>query len=448
MNQGKKTVALLVIILLTILLIGCKAAEQTILVDLFAERTLSLQKARTDVQWQSSDQSVVSVDQNGRIAALKPGKADVSATVQGKAVEIFHLIVEVVPVTDIQIDPSEISLELDESIILTYTLSPTNASDYEIEWSSSDMKVATVDKEGKVSVNRPGTALISCTAPSGVSKSCEITVTEIMAKEITPELTELSIEEAEQQTIGYTVAPESAAAHGATWTSSDESVATVSEDGTITALKPGQCVVAVQVDAQVAQIEVTVTEMTAKSITPDMTELTLDIESQATVNISVLPETTAAHEAIWTSSDESVATVSSDGTILALDTGRCTVTVQVDDQTAQIQVEVTKLNAREREIVGKWTGTTAKANGKVSLATEVTLWLYEDKTGVLKVGDDQYAIVSWNFVLDSTSDNGQLISGYRIFSKDLGTWTAGLMGTTFGVSFTDDTDVLLIFFKR
>lgn len=325
MKHIVKMAALVFAALLCLSLVGCaKPVEHTEKVELFSEKTLLLDKDRDGVDWESDSPKTVSVDQKGRIKGLKPGDADVTALVKDKPVEIFHVTVEVVPVEKIEITPAELTLEMNESATLSYTLSPSDASDYKIEWKSSDDTVATIDEAGKLQALRPGTASISCTAPSGVSKTCEVTVTEIMAKEV--------------------------------------------------AL--------------------------------DTADVTLDIDGEQTVHCIVKPDSAASHPATWTSSDTSVATVDEHGVITAKSSGTCTILVQVDEKTAQMQVSVTKLNAKERAVAGTWKMTSAHMNGKTSYLTGIQLILREDKTAVLDFSSgSSIEIVEWGLYQKSSDSS-------------------------------------------
>ena len=85
-----------------------------------------------------------------------------------------------VKVTEITLDQYTIGdLETTKSVKLTATVLPDNATNKEVEWTSSDTSIATVDAEGNVSCLKTGAATITCTAKdgSGVSAKCEISIT-------------------------------------------------------------------------------------------------------------------------------------------------------------------------------------------------------------------------------------------------------------------------------
>ena len=361
MKHIVKMAALMFAALLCLSLVGCaKPVEHTEKVELFSEKTLLLDKDRDGVDWESDSPKTVSVDQKGRIKGLKPGDADVTALVKDKPVEIFHVTVEVVPVEKIEITPAELTLEMNESATLSYTLSPSDASDYKIEWKSSDDTVATIDEAGKLQALRPGTASITCTAPSGVSKTCEVTVTEIMAKEVTLSDTEITLDSDGKKQVSYTVKPDSAASHAATWKSSDETIASVSGDGTIT----------------------------------------------------------------------------------ARGTGQCTVTVQVDDQTAEVRVQITDLCKEERQVIGKWRSKGGSVNGKVSVFTDAYLTLDENKTGKLTVGDENYTISSWFYLQDTKANDGEVFRVYSVVLSSGKSMTMLVSDKTFGLAISDSAFLL------
>ncbi len=264
MKHNKVWLALLCAVLAAAMMMGCSMVKQhSETVNLFTEKTLTLEKPQDGVTWFSANSEIVTVDGSGKIKAIKPGSTDVTASVNEKAVEVFHLTVEVVPVASITLTPIEDAIEMNDTAKLGYTLSPMDASDYEIRWTSSDTSVATVAADGTVTGVAPGTATLTCTAPSGVSASAEITVTEIKAKEIIADQAKVEMDLEGTQRIGYTVVPETAKDHTATWTSSDDSVATVDQNGTVTAKKGGRCTVTVEIDGKKTEIEVEVSGLIA-----------------------------------------------------------------------------------------------------------------------------------------------------------------------------------------
>ena len=130
--------------------------------------------------------------------------------------------------TSIKLDKTALSLAEGESATLTATVSPDNATNKTVTWSSSDKSVATVSSSGKVTAVKAGTAKITAKAGDKTA-TCTVTVSEkvIAVTSIKLDKTSLSLTEGETATLTATVSPDNATDKTVTWTSSDKSIATV-----------------------------------------------------------------------------------------------------------------------------------------------------------------------------------------------------------------------------
>ena len=149
----------------------------------------------TSVTWSSSNPSVATVDNTGKVTAVAPGTgpATITATAKdGSGVSAScEVTVEkkIVTVSSITLSQTSATLTEGETLVLTATVTPEDADDKSISWSSSNPSVATVDNTGKVTAIAPGIATITATANdgSGVSASCVVEVKEkLLGKCATP----------------------------------------------------------------------------------------------------------------------------------------------------------------------------------------------------------------------------------------------------------------------
>lgn len=188
------------------------------------------------VTWSSSDESVAKVD-NGKVAALKSGKATITAKCGDKTAECAVTVT--VPVSSITLDKSTLSLVIGESATLTAVVKPDDATDQNVTWTSSDESVAKVDN-GKVTAIKSGKATITAKC-DGKTAVCAVTVT-VPVSSITIDKTTLSLAIGEFVTLIATVKPDDATDKTVVWSSSDESIAKV-DNGKVTALKIGSATV-------------------------------------------------------------------------------------------------------------------------------------------------------------------------------------------------------------
>ena len=135
------------------------------------------------ITWSSSDSSVVSVDANGNVKALKEGKATITVTTNdGNYTASCTITVtkkdNTVKVTGVTLDKTKLSLYVDDSAKLTATVKPSNATNKNVTWKSSNPAVASVDQNGNVKALKAGTATITVTTNDGnYTASCTVTVT-------------------------------------------------------------------------------------------------------------------------------------------------------------------------------------------------------------------------------------------------------------------------------
>jgi len=137
-----------------------------------------------------------------------------------------------IEVEDVDIRNDTEVLLPDDVVTLTAVVSPNNAFDKSLSWTSSDESVATVDSQGVVTAIGMGTATIKAETSNGVYDECQIVVSGVL---MNYELSTGSV-----MKMSATVLPSGTTA---VWTSDNESVATVAQDGTVTAVAPGYAVI-------------------------------------------------------------------------------------------------------------------------------------------------------------------------------------------------------------
>ena len=215
-----------------------------------AETDEKLAKAasKLTVGWTSSDESVATVDATGMVVAVSAGEADITASVTDSEMSAVCKVTVKVAAKDITV-PDNLDVKLNDGNETTVeaTVSPADATDVKVNYASTDEAVATVDKDGRVQILQPGECDIATTLTQEGKKVVE-KKTHIKAfyevEGITLDKTEGILTAGNTVTLNATVLPEEIADETiVTWTSSDEKVATVDENGKVTAIAAGEATI-------------------------------------------------------------------------------------------------------------------------------------------------------------------------------------------------------------
>ena len=215
-----------------------------------AETDEKLAKAasKLTVEWTSSNESVATVDATGMVVAVSAGEADITASVTDSEMSAVCKVTVKVAAKDITV-PDNLGVKLNDENETTVeaTVSPADATDVKVSYASTDEAVATVDKDGRVQVLQPGECDIVTTLTQEDKKVVE-KKTHIKAyyevEGITLDKTEGILTAGNTVALNATVLPEEIADETTvTWTSSDEKVATVDENGKVTAIAAGEATI-------------------------------------------------------------------------------------------------------------------------------------------------------------------------------------------------------------
>lgn len=291
-----------------------------------------------DGEWSSSNEDVATVDSRGNVTATGSGRARITLDpIVGPLVYCDVDVIQIDP-TDIFI-PSSLTVYAGESSTLSATLAPYNATTT-LTWYSKDTGVATVSS-GKVTGVAEGSTIVYAKTANGLtSNDCKVNVYYRKPTAIALDKTSLTLPVGSSKQLKYSLTPSHAKAL-VEWSSSNPSIVSVSNDGTLNALKVGKSSITTTTDnGCIATCTVEVLPLPILLSIPET--LTIDYSNSYKLDVQSYPaDSYLALE--WTSSDESVAVVSSDGEVKGVGVGHATVTVIASNGVSiSCDVEVTE----------------------------------------------------------------------------------------------------------
>ena len=307
------------------------------------------------VTFSSSATDVASVDDQGNITAKSPGEATITVTTKdgGKTATVKVTVKakpdDTIAVTGVALDKDNLLLIEGDTDKLTATVQPADATNKGVKFNSSDSNVVTVDNEGNVTAVGVGTATITVTTDDGGKQAtCAVTVEpkELPVEGITLNPESITLKEGESFQLNATISP-AGADQEMEWASQNDRIATVDDNGLVTAVKAGQTGIAVRSKAypdKQAVCQVTVTPDDAlKGIRFPVTEINIVAGESQELNIIYDPEYAANKNVTWSSSDSAIASVT-DGTVTGINEGTATITATSEEGgfTANCLVTVSK----------------------------------------------------------------------------------------------------------
>lgn len=225
-------------------------------------------------------------------------------------------IIEVVPVSGVELNIETVSMEVGDTINLVANVIPNNATNKNVTWLVLDENILSLNEEGFTALTEGSTRILVTTEDGGFTDSCEVTVSAITVpiESINiPNSLELETSSTPYE-IPITILPENATSESLVWTISDESVATIL-DGLVTPISEGSAIITVStMDGRITdycELIVSSSIVNVESVVLNETEMTIPLENIdfPTLTATVYPDNATYDEIIWSSSDENIATV-------------------------------------------------------------------------------------------------------------------------------------------
>ncbi len=288
------------------------------------------------ITWKSDNPAVATVDQFGLVRAVGVGTTYISAASDDNPFIVKKCkITSGIQATGVTLNATSVELYETATKMLVPTITPANATNKKVIWSSSDPSVASVNVDGVVTAVSQGTAVITCTTQdSSRTAKCTVKVLKtIKSKSVSLDSKSLTLNDGTSATLTASIKPDNVSITSLNWRSTNKKVATVNENGVIKAVGPGTCkIVATTKDTgKKAVCKVTVVETPVKRVKLSRSTLTLAMNKTYTLKATTVPSYATNQKMTWTTSNKKIVRVSKTGKIRAVAPGTATVTVISQD---------------------------------------------------------------------------------------------------------------------
>lgn len=294
--------------------------------------------SKLNLTWTSSDEDVATVDETGLVTAVGAGEADVTVSVADANISsTTHVKVVITPTGVEAPDSIELVTNGENSKALGAKMTPEDATEVKLAYESSDENVATVDENGVVTAVADGECVITTYVTADIPATAENAEAKPVVDEVASSEAEVADSAADSEV------PDDAA-------SSEPKDTTDSSFGVVP-------------DSLSAETKVTVTT-NVEQIVLNKTEGVLTVGNSVTVTATVTPDNATNTTVNWTSSDEKVATVDSNGKVTAVAAGNATITATSEsdgDVSADYALTVNKAAVKQNKPATNYSGTTGSA---------------------------------------------------------------------------------------
>ena len=302
--------------------------------------------------WQSAAPHIASVSVQGdrrkaTVGGNSPGMAriTVSSPVMGRSAASTITVRQ--SVGSVGLNRNSLPLTIGQTSQLTHTISPSNAYDKSVTWSSSNPNIAVVSSSGLVTARGAGTVTVTVTTrEGGKTASCTVTVSNVSVANVRLVPNSLVLNIGNTANLSPTVNPANATNKNLTWSSSNNNIATVSASGQVRAVAPGNATITARSVSNpnvfdICTVNVRTIPVASVRISPG-NNITLDIDKSADLTATIDPTNATNKTVTWSSSNNNVATVSSAGRVTAKGAGNATISVRTNDggRTASLTVTV------------------------------------------------------------------------------------------------------------
>jgi uncharacterized protein YjdB len=393
------------------------------------------------IKWSSDNTSIATTSRNGLITGVAPGITIIRVTDESGVVHYTDCAISVheavVPVVGVSIGKSETTISVNGVETLNHTVSPQNATNKNVMWSSNDTSVVTVDGNGKITGISAGSATVTLTSEDGgFTSSCVITVSNetIAVTGVSLNKTALTVSVNGTEQLSATVAPENATDKNVTWSSNASDIVTVNAEGLITGIAVGTATVTATSEdgGFTASCVITVEEaaIPVTDLSLNKTVFTVSVNGTEQLVATVVPTNATNKNVTWSSNATNVATVNNEGLITGISAGTATITVTSEDGgfTASCVITVNEATipvtgvALNKTAINMYIGDVEQLLATVvpDNAANTGITWSSSATTVVTIGDDGVVtgVSAGTATVTATSDDGEFMATCTVTVED------------------------------
>ena len=311
------------------------------------------------IEWKSSDVNVATVTSDGTVKAISPGDVNIRLTIDGETIDKYRVIVYTynkdgketyIPVTKLDLFPKDNNMFVGSKINLSTKITPDDATNKEIKWSSSNQNIATVNQSGEVTAVSEGTVDITVSSTNNITSTAKVTVSK--KQSTTPisgkknEVSSISIDQGNNglfkvgvtKQLTATILPANATNKTVTWSSDKPKIASVDKNGKVKMHAEGiATITATSSNGKKAYYVISVNSY----VNPELSVNTNPIYSAVGNTIQLNASNNTGSPITYKSSNNVIATVDNNGNVKTNRTGSTTITITSDGITKKVNVNVT-----------------------------------------------------------------------------------------------------------
>ena len=376
------------------------------------------------LRWESTNPSIVSVDNNGLLTAHALGEVTVTATTTDGSNLTASCPIKVNPATVEQISivyDGPTTIKVGDVIQLGVNIKPDNATDKSVTWLVQAAEVLNVTQDGKLTAVGPGKAWVGVETAGGSSAYLTFTVEPVKVERIEIEPVGATLKVGETVQLTAIITPENASNQHITWDSNDTGIASVDANGLVTGIGIGATDInarATDGSGVIQAVRINVISTSVEPVKVERIEIepggaTLKVGETMQLTAIITPENASNQHITWDSNDTSIASVDANGLVTGIGIGATDINARATDGSGVIQavrVNVISIPSIPVESI------TISANGSTVLKDGETLQLTAtvlpenatDKSVRWLSNADSSATVDENGLVTAHSDLGVL----------------------------------------